>query len=162
MNTVQTLLADHDVCITDWHNARDIAISAGPFGFDDYTDHLIRWLRFMGPGAHIVAVCQPCVQSLAAAAVMAEAGDPAQPRSMTLIAGPVDTTVNPTKVNELAMSKPIEWFEKKLIHRVPRGHPGAGLRVYPGFIQLTAFMAMNIDRHRKAHMDLYQHWRKEI
>ncbi|MFZ0571303.1 MAG: polyhydroxyalkanoate depolymerase [Rhodomicrobium sp.] len=156
-NTVQTLLADHDVCITDWHNARDIAISAGPFGFDDYTDHLIRWLRFMGPGAHIVAVCQPCVQSLAAAAVMAEAGDPAQPRSMTLIAGPVDTTVNPTKVNELAMSKPIEWFEKKLIHRVPRGHPGAGRRVYPGFIQLTAFMAMNIDRHRKAHMDLYQH-----
>lgn len=156
-NTVQTLLADHDVCITDWHNARDIAISAGPFGFDDYTDHLIQWLRFMGPGAHIVAVCQPCVQSLAAAAVMAEAGDPAQPRSMTLIAGPVDTTVNPTKVNELAMSKPIEWFEKKLIHRVPRGHPGAGRRVYPGFIQLTAFMAMNIDRHRKAHMDLYQH-----
>ncbi len=156
-NTVQTLLADHDVCITDWHNARDVAISAGPFGFDDYTDHLIRWLRYLGPGAHIVAVCQPCVQALAAAAVMAEAGDPAQPRSVTLIAGPVDTRVSPTKVNELAMLKPIDWFEKNLIDRVPRGHRGAGRRVYPGFIQLTAFMAMNIDRHRKAHMDLYQH-----
>ncbi len=156
-NTVQTLLADHDVCITDWHNARDIGLSAGVFGFDDYTDHLIQWLRYMGPEAHIVAVCQPCVQALAAAAVMAEAGDPAQPHSVTLIAGPVDTRVSPTKVNELAMSKPIEWFEKNLIDRVPHRHRGAGRSVYPGFVQLTAFMAMNIGRHRKAHMELYQH-----
>jgi poly(3-hydroxybutyrate) depolymerase len=156
-NTVQTLLADHDVCITDWHNARDISISAGAFGFDEYTAHLIQWLRVLGPRAHVVAVCQPCVQALAAAAIMAEAGDPAQPRSMTLIAGPVDTTVNPTKVNELAMVKPIEWFEKHLIDRVPSKHRGAGRRVYPGFIQLTAFMAMNINRHRDAHLDLYQH-----
>jgi poly(3-hydroxybutyrate) depolymerase len=156
-NTVQTLLADHDVCITDWHNARDVSISAGAFGFDDYTAHLIQWLRVLGPGAHIVAVCQPCVQVLAAASVMAEAGDPAQPRSMTLIAGPVDTRINPTKVNDLAMVKPIEWFEKHLIDTVPSKHRGAGRRVYPGFIQLTAFMAMNIDRHRNAHLDLYQH-----
>ena len=106
-NTVQTLLADHDVCITDWHNARDVSTSAGAFSFDDYVEHLINWLRFLGPGTHVVAVCQPCVQVLAAAAVMAESGDAAQPRSMTLMAGPIDTRVNPTKVNELATGKPI-------------------------------------------------------
>ncbi len=156
-NTVQTLLVDHDVCITDWHNARDIAVSAGRFGFDDYVEHLIQWLRYLGPGTHLLAVCQPCVQALVATAVMAEAGDPAQPRSMTLMAGPVDTRINPTKVNELAMKRPIEWFEKNLIGRVPARYPGAGRRVYPGFVQLTAFMSMNIGRHRKAHMDLYQH-----
>jgi polyhydroxyalkanoate depolymerase len=156
-NTVQTLLAEHDVCITDWHNARDIDISAGVFGFDDYVDHLIQWLRFLGPGAHVLAVCQPCVQVLAAAAVMAEACDPAQPRSMTLMAGPVDTRVSPTKVNELAMQRPISWFEKNLIGSVPSRYRGGGRRVYPGFVQLMAFMSMNIDRHRKAHLDLYRH-----
>jgi polyhydroxyalkanoate depolymerase len=156
-NTVQTLLAEHDVCITDWHNARDIDISAGFFGFDDYVDHLIQWLRFLGPGAHVLAVCQPCVQVLAAAAVMAEACDPAQPRSMTLMAGPIDTRVSPTKVNELAMQRPIGWFEKNLIGHVPARYRGAGRRVYPGFVQLMAFMSMNIDRHRKAHIDLYRH-----
>jgi poly(3-hydroxybutyrate) depolymerase len=156
-NTVQTLLVEHDVCITDWHNARDVDISAGIFGFDDYVDHLIQWLRFLGPGAHVLAVCQPCVQVLAAAAVMAEAGDPAQPRSMMLMAGPVDTRVSPTKVNELAMQRPIGWFEKNLIGCVPSRYRGAGRRVYPGFVQLMAFMSMNIGRHRKAHLDLYQH-----
>jgi poly(3-hydroxybutyrate) depolymerase len=156
-NTVQTLLAEHDVCITDWHNGRDIDISAGAFGFDDYVDHLIQWLRFLGPGVHVLAVCQPCVQVLAAAAVMAEAGDPAQPNSMTLMAGPVDTRVSPTKVNELAMRRPIAWFEKNLIGCVPARYRGAGRRVYPGFVQLMAFMSMNIDRHRKAHIDLYRH-----
>ncbi|MGO9984718.1 MAG: polyhydroxyalkanoate depolymerase [Rhodomicrobium sp.] len=159
-STVQTLLVDHDVCITDWHNARDVGISAGRFGFDDYVDHLIQWLRVMGPGSHLLAVCQPCVQALAAAAVMAEAGDPAKPRSMTLMAGPVDTRVSPTKVNKLAMEKPIAWFEKNLISRVPARYAGAGRSVYPGFVQLTAFMSMNIERHRKAHVDLYQHLAK--
>jgi polyhydroxyalkanoate depolymerase len=156
-NTVKTLLADHDVCITDWHNARDVPISAGAFGFDDYVDHIIQWLRHLGPGAHVLAVCQPCVQVLVATAVMAEAGDPAKPRSMTLMAGPIDTRINPTKVNDLATQKPIAWFEKNLIGRVPSRYRGAGRRVYPGFLQLTAFMSMNIDRHRKAHIDLYQH-----
>jgi poly(3-hydroxybutyrate) depolymerase len=156
-NTVQTLLAEHDVCITDWHNARDIGISDGVFGFDDYVDHIIRWLRHLGPGAHVLAVCQPCVQVLAAAAVMAEACDPAQPRSMTLMAGPIDPRANPTKVNELAVQKPIGWFEKNLIARVPSRYKGAGRRVYPGFVQLTAFMSMNIERHRKAHLELYDH-----
>ncbi len=158
--TVRTLLADHDVSITDWHNARDVPVSAGAFGFEDYVDHLIQWLRVLGPGAHVLAVCQPCVQVLAAVAVMAEAHDPAQPHSMTLMAGPVDTRVNPTKVNELAMGKPMKWFENNLISRVPYRYPGRGRRVYPGFVQLTAFMAMNVERHRKAHLDLYQHLAK--
>jgi poly(3-hydroxybutyrate) depolymerase len=152
---VRTMLPEHDVCITDWHNARDARIEEGRFGFDDYVAHIVQWLEVMGPGTHIVAVCQPCVQVLAAAAVMAEAGNPAQPRSMTLMAGPIDTRVNPTKVNELATSKPIEWFEKNLIAEVPARYPGAGRKVYPGFVQLSAFMSMNIDRHRKAHMELY-------
>ncbi len=156
-STVQTLLADHDVCITDWHNARDVAVSAGAFGFDGYVDHLIQWLRYMGPGTHVVAVCQPCVQVLAAAAIMAEAGDPAQPLSMTLMAGPVDTRINPTKVNKLAIEKPMDWFERNLIGRVPARYAGAGRRVYPGFVQLAAFIAMNIGRHRQAHIDLYHH-----
>ena len=158
--TVETLLADHDVSITDWHNARDIPLSAGRFGFEDYIEHIMQWLGVLGPGAHIVAVCQPCVQVLAAVAVMAEADDPAKPHSMTLMAGPVDTRINPTKVNELATEKPIRWFEQNLIDRVPARYPGRGRRVYPGFVQLMAFMSMNVERHRKAHFDLYDHLAK--
>lgn len=154
---VKTMLPEHDVCITDWHNARDVSISEGRFGFEDYVEHLIHWLEFMGPGVHLVAVCQPCVQVLAAAAVMAQGKHPAQPRSMTLMAGPIDTRINPTTVNQLAMGKSIGWFERTLIARVPWRYPGAGRRVYPGFVQLAAFMSMNIDRHRKAHLQLYEH-----
>jgi polyhydroxyalkanoate depolymerase len=157
---VRTLLPEHDVCITDWHNARDASTDAGRFGFDDYITHVIQWLEKMGPGTHVVAVCQPCVQVLAAAAVMAEAKNPAQPRSMTLMAGPIDTRVNPTKVNELATSKPIEWFQNNLIAEVPARYPGGGRKVYPGFVQLAAFMSMNIDRHRKAHLELYENLAK--
>jgi poly(3-hydroxybutyrate) depolymerase len=153
---VRTLLPEHDVRITDWHNARDAGVEHGRFGFDDYIEHLILWLEKMGPGTHVVAVCQPCVQVLAAAAVMAEGRNPAQPRSMTLMAGPIDTRINPTKVNELATDKPIEWFEQNLIAEVPARYAGAGRKVYPGFVQLAAFMSMNIDRHRKAHMELYE------
>jgi poly(3-hydroxybutyrate) depolymerase len=153
---LQTMLPEHDVCITDWHNARDVGTAEGRFGFDEYVAHLIQWLEAMGSGTHIVAVCQPCVQSMAAAAVMAQAGHPAQPRSMTLMAGPIDTRINPTKVNELAISKPIEWFRNNLIADVPARYPGAGRKVYPGFVQLAAFMSMNIERHRKALVDLYE------
>lgn len=159
-NTVKTLLADHDVYITDWHNARDVPLDQGPFGFEDYVDTIITFLQVLGPGTHVVAVCQPCVQVMTAAAVMAENDDPAQPRSMTLMAGPIDTRINPTKVNELATSKPIEWFEQNLIATVPYRYPGAGRRVYPGFVQLSAFMAMNIDRHVKAHLELYENLAK--
>lgn len=156
-NTVETLLPEHDVYITDWHNAREVPISAGRFGFDEYVEHLIDFLDVIGPGAHIIAVCQPCVQALAAAAVMAKSQHRAAPRTMTLMAGPVDTRVNPTAVNKLAMEKPIEWFERNLIASVPWGFKGATRRVYPGFVQLSAFMSMNFDRHLQAHMDLFDH-----
>ena len=154
-STVRTMLPEHDVYITDWHNARDVPTSQGRFGFDDYTDHLIRFLETIGPGAHLLAVCQPCVAALVAAAVMAQDHNPAQPHSMTLMAGPIDCRVNPTKVNALANSKPIEWFEQHLIARVPFRYDGAFRRVYPGFVQLAAFMSMNIERHVKAHRELY-------
>ncbi|HEX9881324.1 MAG TPA: polyhydroxyalkanoate depolymerase [Hyphomicrobium sp.] len=156
-NTVRTLLPDHDVYITDWHNARDVSLEEGAFGFDDYVDYLIRFLEALGPGAHIVAVCQPCVQALAAVATMAADLNPAQPRSMTLMAGPIDTRINPTKVNKLAMSKPIEWFESNLIARIPPKYPGSGRKVYPGFVQLAAFVSMNVNRHYNAHQELYEH-----
>jgi poly(3-hydroxybutyrate) depolymerase len=155
--TVRTLLQDHDVYITDWHNARDVALHHGPFALDDYIDHMIRFAQAIGPGTHVVAVCQPCVAALAAAAVMAEDEDPAQPRSLTLMAGPVDCRVNPTGVNTLATSKPIEWFEKNLISHVPLPHAGYMRRVYPGFVQLSAFLSMNLDRHKKSFQDMYQH-----
>ncbi len=155
--TVRTMLAEHDVYITDWHNARDVATADGRFGFNEYIGHVIRFMEKIGPGAHLVAVCQPCVAALVAAAVMAQGDSPAQPRSMTLMAGPIDTRVNPTKVNELAKSKPIEWFEKNLIASVPYRYGGGGRKVYPGFVQLAAFMSMNIDRHLKAHRELYEH-----
>lgn len=155
-STVRTLLADHDVYITDWHNARDVSLEHGPFGFDDYIAHVIKFLEVLGPGAHVVAVCQPCVQVLAATSIMAANHNDATPRSITLMAGPIDTRISPTKVNELAQSKPIEWFEKKLIATVPKRFEGGGRRVYPGFVQLTAFMSMNLDRHIKAHVELYE------
>lgn len=155
--TARTLLQDHDVYITDWHNARDVPLSKGGFSLDDYIDHMIRFIAAIGPGAHVVAVCQPCVAALAATAVMAEDDHPAQPRSLTLMAGPVDCRINPTGVNTLAMSKPIEWFEKNLISRVPLPHAGFMRRVYPGFVQLTAFMSMNPERHKQAFRHMYEH-----
>jgi polyhydroxyalkanoate depolymerase len=158
-NTVRTLLPDNDVYITDWHNARDVPLETGAFGFDDYVDYLIKFMEKLGPGSHLVAVCQPCVQALAAVAVMAANGNPAQPASMTLMAGPIDTRVNPTKVNKLATSKPMSWFERNLIARVPWKYPGARRMVYPGFVQLTAFVSMNVNRHYNAHQELYEHLR---
>jgi len=158
--TVKTLLPDHDVYITDWHNARDVPLSAGAFGYDDYVEHVIRFLEIIGPGAHALAVCQPCVQVLAATAVMAQTNNPATPASITLMAGPVDTRVNPTKVNELATSKSMEWFEQNLIATVPAGFAGAGRKVYPGFIQVSAFLGMNMERHIKAHSELFGHLSK--
>jgi len=156
-NTVRTLLTDHDVYITDWTNARDVPLSAGRFGFDDYVDQVVQFTRIIGPGTHIVAVCQPAVQALAAAAVMAQDSSVPPPASMTLMAGPIDTSVSPTKVNELARSKPIEWFAKNLIATVPDRHEGKGRRVYPGFLQLYAFMSMNAQRHVNGHRDLFWH-----
>jgi poly(3-hydroxybutyrate) depolymerase len=154
--TARTLLQDHDVYVTDWHNARDVHLRHGPFAFDDYVDYLLRYLRALG-AAHVVAVCQPCVAALAATALLAEDEDPAQPRSLTLMAGPVDCRVNPTEVNRLATGRPLAWFDHHLISHVPPPHRGHMRRVYPGFVQLCAFLAMNLDRHVQQFRALYQH-----
>ncbi len=154
-STVKIMSRDHDVYLTDWRNARDVNIAHGAFGFDDYIDYLIRFLRVIGPGAHMVAVCQPCVAALAATAVLAEGNDVVTPRSLTLMAGPIDARVNPTKVNELATSKSMAWFERNVIATVPRRYAGWQRQVYPGFLQLGAFVSMNMSRHVQAHRDLY-------
>ncbi len=155
--TVQTLLQDHDVYITDWHNPRDIPVDAGKFGLDEYTEHLITFMDKIGPKSHMIAVCQPSVSALAACAIMSEDNHPARPASLTLMAGPIDTRITPTKVNEFAKSKPLKWFEDNLINFVPMQCKGAFRKVYPGFIQVTAFMSMNLERHIQSHKDLYQH-----
>ena len=155
--TARTLLQDHDVYVTDWHNAREVSLRHGAFGLDDYVEYMIRYTEAIGRGVHMVAVCQPCVAALAAAAIMGEDDHPAQPRSLTLMAGPVDCRVNPTGVNQLATSKPIAWFEQNLISQVPLPHAGYMRRVYPGFIQLAAFMSMNLERHKQQFQNLYQH-----
>jgi len=155
-DTVRTLLIDHDVHVTDWHNVRDVAQSAGRFGLDEYTDHVVDFLAAIGPGAHVVAVCQPCVAALAAVALMSEDDHPTTPASLTLMAGPIDCRISPTSVNTLATSKPISWFENNLISRVPWRHAGAGRRVYPGFMQLSAFMSMNKERHADAFREYYR------
>ena len=155
--TVETLLGDHEVYLTDWANARDVPVSAGRFGVDEYIDYIIRFLEEVGPGAHVLSVCQPCVQTLAAVAVMSEDRHPATPRSMTLMAGPVDPRESPTAVNEFAVHKSLSWFENSVIAQVPRRFKGRGRRVYPGFLQLVGFMAMNVERHLNAHRRLYQH-----
>ena len=155
--TARTLLQDHDVFITDWHNARDVALRHGPFRLDDYVDYMMRFIERIGPGCHVMAVCQPCVAALAATALMAEDQHPATPRSLTLMAGPVDCRVNPTEVNRLAVSKPIGWFKQNLISEVPFPHTGMGRKVYPGFVQVSAFMAMNPQRHKQAFVDMFNH-----
>lgn len=155
--TTQALLPDHDVYITDWMNACQVPSEHGPFDLDDYIDYVIGFLQMLGPDVHVIAVCQPSVPVLAAVALMADAKDPASPRSMTMMGGPIDTRVNPTKVNELAAERPIEWFERSVISQVPGTYPGAGRRVYPGFLQLTGFMTMNLDRHVGSSMRHYQH-----
>lgn len=156
-NTIRTMLIDHDVYVTDWKNARDVRLIAGGFGLDDYVAVIIDFIHALGPRSHVVAVCQPTVATLAAVAVMAARKDQCQPASMTLMAGPMDPRINPTKVNELATSKPIEWFKHHMTGVVPAQHLGAGRLVYPGFLQLAAFMSMNIERHAKSFVDLFRH-----
>jgi len=155
--TVAALLPGHDVYITDWTDASQIPIGHGPFDLDDYIDLVIAYLEHLGPGTHVMAVCQPSVPVLAAVACMSADGHRCVPPSMTLMGGPIDARANPTKVNELATSRPLAWFERSVISRVPFGYAGAGRRVYPGFLQLTGFMSMNLDRHLGAHMKLFEH-----
>ena len=156
-DTVRTVLQDHDVYVTDWHNVRDVPLAAGRFGLDEYTEHIILFLAAMGPNSSVIAVCQPCVAALAAVALMSEDQHPDTPASLTLMAGPIDCRISPTAVNKLATTKPIKWFEKNLISSVPWRHGGGGRRVYPGFVQLSAFMSMNKDRHVNAFKEYYQH-----
>jgi len=153
--TVDTLLPEHDVYITDWVNARDVRLLHGRFDLDDFIDLAVAFLQHLGPETHVVAICQPAVPVLAAVALMAADGDPAQPASMTLVGGPIDTRIAPTQVNLFATSHPLEWFERTVITSVPMRYPGAFRRVYPGFVQLAGFMAMNLERHIAAHLDLF-------
>ena len=155
--TVRAMLPEHDVYMTDWHDARDIPLSQGEFTLDDHIDTLVDFIRFLGPDVHVIAVCQPTASLLAAVSLMATENDPDQPRSMVLMGGPIDTRINPTEVNKHAEGKPLSWFEHAVISRVPFPLPGAMRKVYPGFVQLTGFMTMNLDRHIESHMDLYNH-----
>jgi len=150
--TVQTMLPDCDIYITDWHNAREVKLSEGRFGFEEYVGHLIRFLEFLGPPTHMMAVCQPAVPALVATAVMSAAKNAATPHSLTLMAGPIDTRINPSRVNMLAQQRSIAEYERSVIATVPWRFPGCGRRVYPGFMQLLSFMSMNADRHINAHL----------
>ncbi len=153
--TVAAMIPEHQVYITDWKDARDIPVGLGRFDLDDFVDYLIEFIEFLGPNTHVIAVCQPSVPALAATAVMAARGSACQPSSLTLMGGPIDTRRNPTVVNDLAQKKPIEWFESNVISHVPFPNPGFMRQVYPGFVQLTGFMTMNLERHTTAHMELF-------
>jgi poly(3-hydroxybutyrate) depolymerase len=154
--TVSTMLADHDVYVADWHNAREVPISAGRFGLDEYVEHLMTFLRAIGPGTHLMAVCQPAVACLAAASVMSEDGDPAAPSSLILLAGPVDTRVNPSRVSRFAQRQSLKMLERTMIHRVPHNHAGSGRAVYPGFVQVGGFISMDPRRHVQAFRGLFR------
>jgi poly(3-hydroxybutyrate) depolymerase len=155
--TVEAFLPFFDVYITDWADARMVPMALGPFDLDDYIDYLREMLADLGPGVHTIGVCQPSVPLLAAAALMEADGDPTAPASMTLMGGPVDTRRSPTEVNKLAEKRGVEWFRRHCLHTAPFPYPGFGREVYPGFLQLSGFMAMNIDRHVSAHLDMFNH-----
>lgn len=155
--TVEALLPGHEVYVTDWVDARLVPMAAGRFDLDDYIDYVIAMLQTLGPDTHVMAVCQPAVPVLAAIARMEAEGDTSAPRSMTLMGGPIDTRRSPTAVNQLAIERGTEWFRRNCITKVPFPHLGAFRDVYPGFMQLSGFMAMNFDRHVTAHYDMYKH-----
>ena len=155
--TVEALLPQADVYITDWIDARNIPAVVGKFDLDDYIQYVIDYLRLLGPNVHVMAVCQPAVPVLAAVSIMGANQDPNAPRSMTLIGGPIDTREAPTEVNRTATERPMSWFEQNVVTRVPGNYPGFMRRVYPGFLQLTGFMTLNLERHIGAHVDLYKH-----
>ena len=155
-DTVKTLLADHDVWITDWIDAKEVPHAIGPFHFDDYVDYVREFLRYAGPEVHAVSVCQPTVPVLAAVSLMAAAGEPT-PRTLTMMGGPIDTRSSPTAVNDFARHRPMSWFEAKVVQRVPMRYPGFMRRVYPGFMQFAGFVSMNPDRHFDSHVQYYQH-----
>lgn len=155
--TVEALIADHDVYVTDWIDARLVPMAKGRFDLDDYIETVQGLIRFLGERTHVIAVCQPAVPVMAAVSLMAAADEPVQARSMTLMGGPIDPMANPTTPVKLAVERPLSWFERSVITTVPVYYPGAFRRVYPGFIQLSGFMSMNLDRHIKEHVGLFRH-----
>ena len=153
--TVAAFLPNHEVYITDWQDARMVPLSEGTFDLDDYIDYVISMLHALGPDTHVIGVCQPSVPVMAAVSRMEAENDPYAPPTMTLMGGPIDTRLSPTKVNEVAVDKGLDWFRRNVIAKVPFPHPGFMREVYPGFLQLTGFMTMNLDRHMDAHKELY-------
>lgn len=154
--TVATVLPDHDVYLTDWVNARNVPVQLGRFDLDDMIELIVGFIRRLGPGCHVMAVCQPSVPVLAAVSLLAAADDACQPASMVLMGGPIDPAANPTEVNRFAQSHSLGWFEHTVIASVPARYPGAFRRVYPGFLQLAGFLSMNLDRHVEAHWRMFR------
>ena len=155
--TVESMLQHYDVYITDWIDARTVPVSHGTFDLDDYVDYVAEFLRHLGPDTSVMAVCQPSVPVMAAVSLMNAAKDPAAPKTMILMGGPIDTRRNPTAVNKLAEEKGADWFRNNVIMKVPAPHAGMMRDVYPGFLQLGGFMTMNLDRHVDAHRELFWH-----
>lgn len=155
-DTLHTLMADHEVYVTDWKNAREVPIESGSFGFDDYIRYVVEFLEHLGPDTHLLAVCQPTVPAMAATAYMESVDHPCRPASLTLMGGPIDTKAAPTKVTEFADQHSLKWFQKNVIARVPGRFAGAGRLVYPGFLQLQGFIAMNVEKHCRSHIELYK------
>ena len=156
-DTVRTMLAENDVYVADWVDARMVPLEKGTFHLDDYVDYVREFIRHLSPGLNVVSVCQPTVPVLAAMALMATDGEPNLPKTMIMMGGPIDARKSPTAVNNLATKRPYSWFEQNLIHRVPMKYPGFMRKVYPGFLQHLGFVAMNPDRHMTAHWDYYNH-----
>jgi poly(3-hydroxybutyrate) depolymerase len=159
--TVEAFLPTHRVYITDWNDARMVPLAIGQFDLDDYIDYIREILQALGPGVHTLGVCQPSVPLLAAVALMEAQGDPCAPASMTLMGGPIDSRKSPTEVNKLAEKRGVEWFRSNVLQTVPFPYPGAGRKVYPGYVQLSGFMAMNLDRHVNAHLEMFNHLVKD-
>ena len=155
--TVERMLPSADVYITDWRDAKLTPLTEGRFDLDDYIDYVIGFLEAVGPGAHMLAVCQPSVPCYAAVALMNADNHPATPRTLTMMGGPIDTREAPTAVNTLATQRPHAWFEQNVIATVPMMYPGAGRRVYPGFLQLAGFMSMNLGSHMISHWEMFKH-----
>lgn len=155
--TVARMIPKHEVYITDWADARDVPLKEGRFDLDDYIDYLVGFLEHVGPGAHMLAVCQPSVPCFAAAALMSADQHPCRPKTLTMMGGPIDTREAPTAVNTMATQRPLAWFEHNVIAKVPFQYKGAGRKVYPGFMQLTGFMTMNLGNHMMSHWEMFKH-----
>tara|TARA_A100001391_G_scaffold188957_2_gene159929 strand:- start:3255 stop:4463 length:1209 start_codon:yes stop_codon:yes gene_type:complete len=155
--TVARLVENQEVYVTDWADAKTVPLEAGTFDLDDYIDYLIEFLQFIGPNTHVLAVCQPSVPAFAATAVMGAEKDKCRPATLTMMGGPIDTRASPTGVNDLAMDKPLSWFTNNVIATVPFSYPGAGRRVYPGFLQVAGFISMNLMSHMMSHYEMFKH-----